>query len=242
VRLAPTIKRWARRVGLEIGRYDSTHSPHARRRRLMRDAGVDVVFDIGANAGYYATDLRAAGYMGRIVSLEPLSGAFAELERLAAGDPRWDVLMVAAGEAEATAEINVTANSWSSSLLPFNADYATTAPGLDVVGVERVRVVPLDAIAAEHAAAGAPAMVKLDVQGLELGVLRGAHTTLERAVLVEAELSLAELYRGQPLYREVIDHLDATGFDLVGLDPHYTDPRTGYLLQMDGLFARRPGG
>jgi FkbM family methyltransferase len=207
--------------------------------RLVESADVNVVFDVGANAGYYAAGLREAGYGGRIVSLEPLSGAYGELERQAADDPRWDVHMVAAGQAEATAEINVTANSWSSSLLPSNDAYQTTAPGLDVVGVERVRVVPLDAIVAEHVAAGDRVMLKLDVQGLELEVLRGARATLERTVLVEAELSLAELYGGQALYREVIQHLDASGFDLVGLDPHYSDPRTGYLLQMDGLFARR---
>jgi FkbM family methyltransferase len=226
-------------MGVEIGRYDPSQSAHARRMRLIDDAGVNVVFDVGANAGYYANELRGAGYAGRIVSLEPLRAAYAELERSAANDPRWNVYMVAAGEAEATAEINVTENSWSSSLLPSNAAYATTAPGLDVVGVERIRVRPLDAIAGEHVSAGDRVMLKLDVQGFELEVLRGATAMLEQVVLVEAELSLAELYGGQPLYREVIDHLGASGFDLVGLDPHYSDPRTGYLLQMDGLFARR---
>jgi FkbM family methyltransferase len=207
--------------------------------RLIVGAGVDVVFDVGANAGFYARELRQAGYTGRIVSLEPLPGAYAELERSAADDPRWDVHMVAAGEAEATAEINVTENSWSSSLLASNAAYDATAPGLGIVGVERVRVLPLDALSGEHVSTGDRVMLKLDVQGFELEVLRGATAMLEQVVLVEAELSLAELYGGQPLYREVIDHLDARGFDLVGLDPHYSDPRTGYLLQMDGLFARR---
>src|SRR6266511_3295949 len=83
--------------------------------------------------------------------------------------------------------------------------------------------------------------VKLDVQGYERPVLDGARHLLARTQVVEAELSLVLLYKGQSLYREMIDHLETLGFDLIAMERGFTDPRTGHVLQIDGVFARADG-
>jgi hypothetical protein len=59
---------------------------------------------------------------------------------------------------------------------------------------------------------------------------------------VEAELSLVPLYRGGPLYGDVIDHLDSRGFRLVSLEGITEEPETGHMLQLDGLFVRDESG
>jgi hypothetical protein len=59
--------------------------------------------------------------------------------------------------------------------------------------------------------------------------------------VVEAELSLVPLYEGQALYREIIDRLETLGFDLITIDRAFTHPRTGHVLQVDGVFARADG-
>jgi len=58
--------------------------------KQLESRQVNVVLDVGANSGQYATDLRRAAYKGRIVSFEPLSGPFSLLERSAARDPLWN--------------------------------------------------------------------------------------------------------------------------------------------------------
>ncbi len=85
-----------------------------------------------------------------------------------------------------------------------------------------------------------PCLLKLDVQGYEDRVLDGAPATLARAVLLECELCIAELYAGQAPFRALIDRLDDAGLVLVDLDPFFFDRADGRVLSLDALFARRP--
>jgi Methyltransferase FkbM domain len=81
--------------------------------------------------------------------------------------------------------------------------------------------------------------LKLDVQGFELPVLRGGERTLDEVEVVETELSLVELYEGQSLLADVLAHLDSRGFGARFFEPVFSDPVSGELLQVDGVFARR---
>src|SRR5476649_2571998 len=76
-----------RRFDLDVVRYSPEAFLPLRRLAILRQQHVGVVLDVGANAGQYAEKLRSDGWSGRIVSFEPLTRAYADLERLAAKDP-----------------------------------------------------------------------------------------------------------------------------------------------------------
>lgn len=59
--------------------------------------------------------------------------------------------------------------------------------------------------------------IKIDVQGAELGVLRGAVNVLKHAVVVEAEAEFVPMYKDQPLFGDVDAFMRAHGFLLHGL-------------------------
>jgi hypothetical protein len=80
--------------------------------------------------------------------------------------------------------------------------------------------------------------IKLDVQGYEHTVLDGAMQAIAQTRVVESELSLVPLYEGQHLYRDIIDQLESLGFGLVSIERGFTDPNTGHVLQVDGIFVR----
>src|SRR5258708_21675421 len=57
--------------------------------------------------------------------------------------------------------------------------------------------------------------LKIDVQGGELGVLRGATQLLEGTVVVHSEVEFAPIYKDQPLFSDVDAFLRARGFVLI---------------------------
>jgi FkbM family methyltransferase len=234
-----SIKRAALKAGVEIKRAGPSPLHGPRRGQMLAQHGIDLVLDVGANAGQYAKQLRREGYRGRIVSFEPVNEPFLELSRHASGDVRWECRRIALADTEGTAEIHVAGNSaMSSSLLEMKERHVQAAPDSAYVGSEQVRTARLDDLASAVADGAKHILLKLDVQGTEDRVLQGGTDLLSRVDLLEIELSLVRLYDGQRLLPEMLGWLAERGFTLIGLEPVLRDPESGYLLQVDGFFAR----
>lgn len=229
-----------RRNGIEVSRYFPELDWERNFMRQLQAHGVTVVLDVGANLGQYATGLRTAGFTGRIVSFEPLSGPFAVLERSASSDPLWECRRCALGDADGTISINVAGNEGaSSSALPMLKRHQDAFPPANYVGTEEVPIHRLDSVASEVLRPGEVAFLKIDVQGFEKQVIEGALATIkDRCEGMQLELSFQPLYEGGMLIREALDVVDSLGFTLSGLQPGFTDPRNGRMLQADGIFFR----
>lgn len=214
------------------------HSLAAHRRRILEGLAIARVIDVGANVGQYAGALRRDGYVGDIVSFEANPTSASELELNAAGDRRWRVEGVALGPEPGSTRLHVTVDSLSTSLLAPTADeqYEFMA---EASGSTPVEVRTLDSFAL--VGDGTPTLLKLDVQGYELEVLRGAVRTLGEVAAVECELSLVQLYDGQAMIEDVVGHLRAAGFRPVCLSRGFTNPTSHEVIQVDGLFLRGGG-
>jgi FkbM family methyltransferase len=80
-------------------------------------------------------------------------------------------------------------------------------------------------------------LVKIDVQGAELDVLRGAGAMINSVQALCIELSLHPVNRGAPLLAEVVATLDQLGFLMFDAVPL---PRDGGLQkQIDAVFVRK---
>jgi len=81
-------------------------------------------------------------------------------------------------------------------------------------------------------------MLKLDVQGAELDILKGATATLRDIEVLVVELSVVEYNKGAPLFADMIAALKDLGFLMFDVYP-LARSQTGALLQVDGIFLRR---
>jgi len=98
----------------------------------------------------------------------------------------------------------------------------------------------LDSLLRKFVKHGERIYLKADVQGYERCVLEGAKETLNQTQAIEVELSLVPLYESSSGLWEIIDYLDDLGFRLVAIENVFSDPKTSYLLQANGIFVRCP--
>jgi FkbM family methyltransferase len=103
--------------------------------------------------------------------------------------------------------------------------------------LESLPMKTLDGLTAGRQITG-PILLKADVQGYELEVLRGATQTLRDVEVLLLEVSTLPYNMGAPLFAEVMAFVTARGFavyDICDLHRRQSDDAT---FQMDVLFAR----
>ena len=198
--------------------------------------GVDVLLDVGADAGRFATLLRATGYRGRIVSVEPLDAAYAELSLASAVDPAWTAVQAALAATPGPLDMHVTADSRCSSVLTPAAIVAL--PGGVPVSTATVSSRTLDELCDEHVGATEHLAVKLDAQGYEREILAGGAVALVRARVLELEMALVATYDGAALVQDLLPALTAHGFAVVSIEPGHRDRTTGQVYDVDVLMER----
>ncbi len=226
--------------GILIRKYNPATSEELRRIKLLEHYNIDLVFDIGANKGQYASGIIDAGYKNKIVSFEPLSSVYNIIENESKKYSNWVVApRCAIGAKKEEIEINISNNSVSSTLLNMMNSHIEAAPDSRIIGKEKVQVFPLDEISVNYTKGAKNIFLKIDVQGFEEEVLKGAKLMIDKAKGVEMEISLIPLYENQHwLLPQVLEYMTKKGFLMTSIVPAFTDHKTGKVLQCNGIFFR----
>ena len=211
-------------------------------RTLLERTGVDVVLDVGANRGQFALSLRTLGYRGRIHSFEPVQSTFDALKLQAAPDPLWTVHRLALGNASESRSIHVARGSDLASFLDAN-DQSRRLLG-ERAAIERVEVVPVARLDAlwPSLVEGIPAprvFLKIDTQGHELEVWRGAGARTREVLLLQSEVALVPIYDGAPDWLEFLDGCRRAGFEPTGFFPVSRDRGDLRIVELDCVMLNR---
>lgn len=224
-------------TGFDIEPYKISH-PIARRQMLFEKHNIDTVIDGGANRGQFAMQIRRAGFRGNIHSFEPLKSEYLSMQKSAKGDSKWTCYNMALGAEDGTADINVSNLSVSSSLLQMTPAHHTPDFDTSYIRTEKVTVRSIDSVFPDITSIGRSVFLKLDVQGFEYEVLRGAVNALPHIEFVQAELSFVVLYDGEKTFSDFVRYMESLGFTIVYVEQAFTDSSTCFALQCDVIFHR----
>ncbi|HEV2612552.1 MAG TPA: FkbM family methyltransferase [Noviherbaspirillum sp.] len=201
-------------------------------RHLLQQLEIDCVLDVGANRGQYAQELRDIGYTGHIVSFEPISTEFGIMKKSFMDDAKWRGYQMALGSREESLLINVPKLTVMSSLLESKTAEKNTRS-------EQVAVKRLDAMfpALISGLGCKNVFLKMDTQGYDLEVFKGASDCISSIKGLQSELSVQPLYKNMPHYLEALAVYESAGFDLHNLSV-VSRISNGGLLEMN-CFMRR---
>ncbi|MHC5050435.1 MAG: FkbM family methyltransferase [Planctomycetota bacterium] len=235
------VRRFVRQcLGIEFG---SRH--YFRSYELAQDLGelidrcaVDAILDVGANRGQFRHFLRrCVGYRGLICSFEPVRVCQEELRPQVARDPRWFLYEFALGRGDGTGTLHVSRDSRGSSFL--DATRETYGVPLQQDHDEEVPIRSLESVFPELQKTHGfeRPHLKLDTQGYDLQVIRGAGPALQACVALQTEISFLPIYEGMADYATSLAEIKGHGFDVAGFYPAARD-EAGRAIEMDCLLVR----
>jgi FkbM family methyltransferase len=233
------LKNWVRRFGYE---FHALPLPGL----TLRDLGFDlphfvlgnspVVFDIGANKGQTIDFVQEALPGAKITAFEPNPELAATLKRKYSD--AGVIESCAVGAEDGHALLHAMDNDELSSLLNLSRGkgnpFSETRHARDIA----VRVTTVDNYLLKR---GIPriGLLKIDTQGFDLDVLRGALTCLNRKIIdaVLVEVNFIEMYTNQCTFGEIERYLAGTGYGFVNL---YEVVRTKSCIQWaTALFTKQ---
>ena len=234
--LKETLLRQIRRLGVDISKFPNADL--RRRITLLNNYNISKILDVGANSGQYSKLMKELGFKGEIISFEPLSDTFKKLQKESEKYHNWTAVNIALGEMDGDIQINVSKNSYSSSLLKMLPLHLESAPESIYVRKEVVKINKIDTIFNGFCKDDDKVFLKIDTQGYEIKVLEGARESINKITGVHLEMSLTPLYEGEALFSNMLFYMKDLGFDLYSLENGFYNKITGQLLQVDGIFFR----
>lgn len=224
------------RVGVDVQRYPPADGRRSALRTFLSNRP-DVILDVGAHQGGFARELREVGYRGLIDSFEPGSAAFQMLERATHHDSQWSAHRIACGDRNADTTLHVAGNRGaSSSVLEMLPTHTRAARESAYVATESVSMVRLDDWVGQAPRDWYRPALKIDAQGSEEAILKGAPHLLDQLVGLQLELSFVPLYAQAWLWEEAVAWLGERGWRLAAVAPGFACEQTGVQLQFDGVF------
>ena len=193
----------------------------------------DIIIDVGGADGTTPKIFSKAFPNNNIYVFEPINENYIVIGKLIKEYPNIKLIAKAAGNIEGKTTINKASRITASSIFELNVDKdsAVFADQLKDEGKESIEITTIDnAIPSGKAVL----LMKIDVQGFELEVLKGAGRILTNTKVIVLEMNNHEYYKGAPKYYEIDEYLRKNNFVLYDIFPSLKD--NGRLKEWDAIY------
>lgn len=209
----------------------------ANRLAILKRKNINTILDVGANIGQYAESILN-NWQCNIISFEPMQKEFLLTREKSVKFKNWVVYNYGLGDKNEEVNINISQNSYSSSLLPLNDETIKYAADIAYVDSEKVKLNRLDEIWDELNINDQNILLKIDAQGYEYNILKGAEKIMNKIWGLQLEMSIVQLYKNEVIFEDMYAYVKNLGFDLYIIEPGFADPKTGKLLQLEAIFFK----
>lgn len=220
-----------RKRGIDVPLYEKLTAPWVNADRFR------AVIDIGANEGQFAKVALNAFPGSKIIAFEPLPDCYESMVSKFNGESRFEAHNLALGDARCEMQFNRHSFTPASSFLKLSSAQASAFPYTADATTMKVHCDRLDDVINPDTLIG-PVFIKIDVQGYEANVVKGAIAHLKKAEMVMIECALQPMYESQPPVLDLLQRLDNLGLRLAGVVDQLGEPATGKPLQLDFLWVR----
>jgi len=231
-----TVRSILKKFGYQISPIAGLHNSSP---TFFNNFKINKVFDIGANIGQYAINLRKQGYKGKIISFEPLPNAYVQLKKNSRNDSLWRVHpRIALGSKNGFKKIFESHNSYSSSILKVLDKHLEGDKGAKIIDEHKIKIKKLDSIFINYVKKNDKILVKIDSQGYEDKILKGFNKNINKCFAIQIELSLVRLYKNQKTYEYFFSFFKKKNFFLWSIIPSFINRKDGQHLQIDAIFVK----
>ena len=216
------------RLGYRLVRIDDVPDlalEAALERVVSRDMLINTVIDIGASNGSWTKRVRPFYPDADYLLIDPNPVHESALKSYAAGDPKVQYELVAAGDTAGTVHFDLSE--------PFGG-VATQHENEGFVPVPAQKV---DNLVKKHDLQP-PYLFKMDTHGFEVPILNGATTTLQQTNLIVAEVYNFHVHHDALLFYHMCEFLSQRGFRVIDLCDPLFRPYDDAFWQADFFFIR----
>jgi len=205
----------------------------------LRHVPFQTVLDIGANEGQFAGKALSLFPAAQFYSFEPIPRCFESLQQKCQQSERWTCYNLALAEAEKTTILNIHEDNMpSSSLLHATPEELDLYPKSKRQSEFEVRCTTLDKwVSLRAGALRRPSLLKLDVQGYELNVLKGGCLALIEVDAVICEINIRKFYEEQASFADIVNFLHTRSIHFHGVLEHTYDDAYN-VIAFDAIFRR----
>lgn len=210
--------------------------PPSKETKWIQELNIETIIDIGANEGQFIKKIGPILPNAQIFAFEPIQHCYNNLLASTKGE-KIIAYNLGLSDSSGKAEINISNNKESSSILNMKELHTSTFEESIFVAKETIELKRLDEVLS-LSQLKKNFLIKLDVQGYEEKVIAGGELIFLSAAVLIVEVIFEPLYEDQWLFDDIYRYFVKGHFRFVGFAEQEYSPKTGIPLFADAIFIR----